>query len=112
MTHVRKQCQFSGKNLNFTTQPRVAHVHLNTHSISWPSGPHLSAIFHHRDCLGRIGQGHSSRWLPLGAYLLLKLLGRVLSESLQTWEGPRDKRITDKLSEPLSQPTDCAKNFT
>lgn len=101
MTHIRKHCQFSGKNLNFTTQPGLAHVHLNTHSISWLPGPHLNASSHHCDCSGSMGQAHGSRRLLWGTSLLPKLRGKVLSASLRTWEGSREKRMIGNLDECL-----------
>lgn len=102
MTHIRKRCQFSGKkNLNFTTQPRVTRVHLKAPCFlaSWPCYFPLSRL------VGKHGAGEKHS----GASLWLKLRGRC--ESLGTWEGPRERRITNHLYELSSQARRCAGNF-
>ena len=53
---------------------------------------------------------NGSRRLHLGASSLLKLWGKILSESLRTWEGLREKRIINNLYEPLWA-RHCAKNL-
>lgn len=55
---------------------------------------------------------NDSRWLHLGASLLLKPWVKILPESFRTWEGPRETRIPDHLDEHFPQARYCAKSVT